>query len=483
MSQIKFFYLREIEPQLEILKLLLSHPEIDVNKSLGNRTTPLMVASRNGNWRVLRVLLAHVEIEVNFATYEGKTALFYAFTGESFTSHTIQKDVVEILLQCPSVDILLKDEEDKTARDYAESNERHDVIRAFESRHELKKIEHTCCSDIVNEGMLRAAEAGDLKWIEIFVVCPQLDINLGHKYGYTPLYLASKEGHSHVVQALLKIPSLDVNIEVNFKTPLMIAAKNDHANVSTLLLASFHIDVNKKNTGDGGSALIIASESGKRRIVKLLLLSHQIDSNLVNFYGESALKKAAMKGHLREVKLLLRCPKTKVSNLDATEFVNKYERKVHKEMVEAFQLHGSLLQLSRTCCIDTNRNLIKAAILGDTRSIRGLQECPDADINTVDIHGRASLHLATYGAYTDMVEVLLNNPMINVNQNGIKRAETAFSIASGKGHLEILKLLIMHSHVDYGKGWCTDEWALYQAHCSVSSALSDNLTSTTNSLG
>ena len=479
LSKMRFDLLSQIEPQVEMMKLLLRHPKINVNKSLRNRTTPLMVASINANRHILRLLLSHVDIDVNFATYEGKTALFYAFSDNSYTS--FQKEIVEILLQCPSVDIHLRDEEDKTAMDHAFARNRDDIIKAFKSQYMLKKIEHTCCSNQINAGLLRAAAADDLAWVKTFIVCPQLDINLGDKYGFTPLYLASREGHSQIVQAILEIPSVDVNIEVNYKTSLMIAAENDHANIVALLLSNQQVDVNKKNTGDGGSALIFASESGNLQVVKLLLLTHQIDSNTENFYGESALKKAAIKGHLRVVKLLLRCPKTQVSNQDATEVVGGEDEDivVHKEMIDAFELRNALLQLCKTCCINTNENLIKAAIVGDVSAVRGLQECPDADINTVNWHGRSPLHLASCNGHGDVVEVLLNNPKINVNQGVIHRGDTAFSIASERGHFNIMRQLILHSRVDYAIGWCGHEWAHYHSKCTLLIAQTElKLTST-----
>ena len=148
-------------------------------------------------------------------------------------------------------------------------------------------------------------------------------------------------------------------------------------------------------------------------------------------------------------------------------------------MVEASQLRMVLLQLNKTCCLNTNENLIKAAMEGNTRAVEGLLQCPHADVNTVDIHGWTPLHLASLEGNSDVVEILLNNPQIDVNQGVIGRGETAFGIASEEGDSIIMMQLIMHAKTDFYSGWCKDMWSYYRSYCKIVIGQTDILSSTT----
>ncbi|MCP4747312.1 MAG: hypothetical protein GY874_14400, partial [Desulfobacteraceae bacterium] len=57
----------------DVVKLLLSHPEIDVNKD-----RPLYWAAKNGHIEIVKLLLSHPEIDVNQANNIGFTPLYWA---------------------------------------------------------------------------------------------------------------------------------------------------------------------------------------------------------------------------------------------------------------------------------------------------------------------------------------------------------------------------------------------------------------------
>ena len=61
-----------------IVKLLLQHPRIEVNKADDEGKSPLYFASLRGNSDIVGMLLQHPQIEVNKVDDENKTALFRA---------------------------------------------------------------------------------------------------------------------------------------------------------------------------------------------------------------------------------------------------------------------------------------------------------------------------------------------------------------------------------------------------------------------
>ncbi|OUM64989.1 hypothetical protein PIROE2DRAFT_60293 [Piromyces sp. E2] len=92
-----------------------------------------------------------------------------------------------------------------------------------------------------------------------------------------------------IVEVLLKHPGIDVNVQDNKKvTPLMYATIYGRLKTVKLLLKHPKIDVNIQNR-IGGTALICASEIGQKNIVELLINQPGIDINLQDNKGASPL--------------------------------------------------------------------------------------------------------------------------------------------------------------------------------------------------
>ena len=287
-----------------LTSLLLTKSEIDVNKHTVERESPLMAASVGGYFGIVRLLLAQPKIDPNFIDFEGKNALMNAII-KGTAAHGKQKTIVEFLIHCPSIDMKHRDELGNTVQDYAkESNNSYAIQLALNSTYSLKQNGHTCCSHKVNDGLQIAAEEGDLFIVKSFLKCQVVDLNEGFKYEITPLYMASRENHTDVVQLLLADTRVDVNKVVNSEHALLAAAEREHTDILRFLLEHPDIDVNKVNKITRETALIIAAESGYLEIVRLLLKHPQIFVNNVDSYADSALQKAVQEGHTEVLKLM-----------------------------------------------------------------------------------------------------------------------------------------------------------------------------------
>ena len=123
------------------------------------------------------------------------------------------------------------------------------------------------------------------------------NVNKANKDSITPLLIASANGHTEVVKALLDTPTIDVNkTHRNGATPLLMASTNGHKEVVKALLEKPDIDINKANK-DGFTPLLMASTNGHKEVVKALLENPDIDINKANEDGYTPLLLAGFGGH------------------------------------------------------------------------------------------------------------------------------------------------------------------------------------------
>lgn len=71
------------EYKINLVRLLVNHPDIDVNSEDNNGDTPLILAARKMQphdmlEKIMRILLSHPNINVNCKNKAGRTALSYA---------------------------------------------------------------------------------------------------------------------------------------------------------------------------------------------------------------------------------------------------------------------------------------------------------------------------------------------------------------------------------------------------------------------
>ncbi|XP_064110419.1 protein fem-1 homolog C-like [Macrobrachium nipponense] len=120
--------------------------------------------------------------------------------------------------------------------------------------------------------------------------------------GVTPLWCASNEGHSWVVEFLLCKGANPNGVSSNHSSPLRAACANGHFFVVRLLV-EHGADIEAANH-QGVNSLMLASVNGHLKIVKYLL-DAGADVNRKDLTGKSALHASADAGHLAVTELLL----------------------------------------------------------------------------------------------------------------------------------------------------------------------------------
>ncbi|KAG2332839.1 hypothetical protein Bca4012_017528 [Brassica carinata] len=225
--------------------------------------------------------------------------------------------------------------------------------------------------------------------------------------GETPLYTAAENGHSVVVEEMLKHMDFETASVAarNGFDPFHVAAKQGHLEVLKKLMGTFP---NLAMTTDSSctTALHTAATQGHTEVVNLLL---ETDSNLAKIAknnGKTALHSAARMGHVEVVKSL-------IGNDPSIGFRTDKKGQTALHMAVKGQDDGIVVELVK----------------------------PDVAVLSVeDNKGNTPLHIATNKGRVKIVRCLVSFEGINLNPIN-KAGDTPLDIAEKIGNAELVLVL------------------------------------------
>lgn len=155
---------------------------------------------------------------------------------------------------------------------------------------------------VARKSLMDAAEAGELDTVHEILMNSNDELNSTDARHWTPLIVASFNGHDLVTRLLLEFGADTDAQDKSGYTALHWAAYNGQARTSALLLQE-GAKVNARSHS-GWTPLMQAASRNQQAVVDLLI-GEGADVNLSSQDGSTALIKAAANGHLDVVKFLL----------------------------------------------------------------------------------------------------------------------------------------------------------------------------------
>ena len=282
---------------IEIVKLLLKCPNININSCNKKGYTSLLLATIYNNLDVIELLLQHPNININSYNHKGNTSLIFACKHNNIQA-------IKLLLQHPNININRKS----------------------------TTTNNTCLMTMCSKNKLLE---NDIKIIKLLLNNSNININEVNKVGQTALMkLCSKqitEESFEIIKLLLNNQTIDINIKTKIKekTILIYMCMKEETNkndieIIKLLLRNPNINVNLKSS-DNLTALIILCNNYfkfKQNITTIkLLLNHP------NIDAESALYYIYQKRNIELFDLFIKeaniC-EIKISNyIDSSSFLTK----------------------------------------------------------------------------------------------------------------------------------------------------------------
>nr|XP_054365527.1 inversin [Mirounga angustirostris] len=253
----------------------------------------------------------------------------------------------------------------------------------------------------------------------------------------TPLHWAALLGHAQIVYLLLeRNKSGTIPSDSQGATPLHYAAQSNFAETVKVFLK--HPSVKDDSDLEGRTSFMWAAGKGSDDVLRTMLsLKSDIDINMADKYGGTALHAAALSGHVSTVKLLLE----NNAQVDATDVMKHTPlfracEMGHKDVIQTLIKGGARVDL-----VDQDgHSLLHWAALGGNADVCQILIENKINPNVQDYAGRTPLQCAAYGGYINCMAVLMENSADPNIQD--KEGRTALHWSCNNGYLDAIKLLL-----------------------------------------
>ncbi|KAI5620838.1 inversin isoform X1 [Silurus asotus] len=385
---------------VRFMKLLLSRHANWLLKDL-EEMTPLHLATRHSSPKPLSLLLKHMAPgEVDTQDRNKQTALHWS----AFYNHA---EHVKLLIKHDS-NIGIPDSEGKIPLHWAAHNKHPNATHTVRCILDAAPTESLLnWQDYEGRTPLHFAVAdGNEEVVEVLTSYKGCSVTAYDNLFRTPLHWASLLGHARIVHLLLErnksgmIPS-----DSQGATPLHYGAQSNYADTVVVFLR--HPSIRDEPDLEGRTAFMWAAGKGSDDVIKVMLeLKHDMDINMADKYGGTALHAAALSGHISTVRLLL----------EKGAIVDPLDVMKHTPLFRA--------------CEMGHRDVILTLIKGG------------AHVNLVDTDGHSALHWAALGGNAEVCEVLMENGLGPNLQDHAGR--TPLQCAAYAGYINCMALLIQH---------------------------------------
>ncbi|KAL6722043.1 hypothetical protein ACLMJK_001148 [Lecanora helva] len=279
------------EGHLEVVRLLVQQPSINLDQKDFVGRTPLFMAANSGNYAVVEFLLQQEGIEPNNATDDGFTPLHQSVFQK-------RARVIELLLERSDVDPNTPDSHGQTPL-WAASGNGDEILQMLLGK---KGVDVNLQGRFKETPLYHAARWAEPKGVQMLLGAGA-DPNICNEEERTPLGVASSLGKEEVTETLLKCDGVLIDkADKSGKSPLSQASEMGHAKCVRLLLAKgADVEIADK---EGKTALALAAAKGHKVVAKVLLKS-EANINAQDKEGNTPLALAAENNHDAVVRFLL----------------------------------------------------------------------------------------------------------------------------------------------------------------------------------
>lgn len=313
------------------------------------------------------------------------------------------KDLVDFLIQKPSLNLNLKDDNGDMPIHYAAKLDLVESIKIILLREpKLINAQNNCLKTPLH----LAIETKSNAITNFLLLQPNVDVNIKDLNGNLPIHFAAQHNLIDGVELLLHNDPSTINTRNSRNdTPLSLAMDRNHQEMIKLLLSRHNLDLNIAYTQHGKKLIHYAAETNSIDVVKLLVLQNgEGILNIRDRMKETPLSLAVKRNHVEMVRFLLKYPTVDVTteNIDG---------KMPIHLVLSVEVLEQLLSKNHTMVNALNKQgkaLLHLAIeRNQIEMVRFLLKQPFVDINVENIDGNSPMQMAIQMNSIDLVQLLL----------------------------------------------------------------------------
>ena len=302
--------------------------------------------------------------------------------------------------------------------------------------------------------LLLASRDGRSMIVRALLRDSELDLRTTDLSGDTALHHAVRGASEEIVILLLRHVGTGVNIPNEYgETPLAIATRDRNESMVKLLLKCTRLNPNLEirklhdsKTISYGPALHIAVVNKADSIVELFIRhAANIDLNYRDAQGRTPLHYALLSGNRRICELLLQQPSVRLNSVTEPEKQSLLSLAITNNMAKL--AHQLIARKDVDINIQDHQGhtaLHHSVWCNQPDIMERLLQRKGLDVNLKDLCGRTALHVAAACGNAKLVKLLVADTRTEVDcQNNYK--ETAFSAAKAANHTHVLIVLERHA--------------------------------------
>ena len=437
----------------EIVNLVLHWNKIDVRAPNIWGKPLLFQTVLDGDGHLVSLLLQRDHYGVDLRDTNGNTLLILATISGCVS-------VVQSLLSDKSLDLdcNARDKTGKTALLHAMAAGKVEIVALLLAD---ERVDVCIADENENTALMLAIESKSTHLLNLPFENMNLRADRIHKSSESPLIFAASRADYELMDWLLTCISMRPD-RANWSAAeaLQIAARKGHDRIVSLLVRYPHIDINTR-AGSGNTPLMNAYSGDHSASVAALLLHPSINVNLQDSLGKTALVIACERGFDEIVAMLLQCTNIDINIQDRHYLTALLYTVQIPRRLNTFKLFLKHPGIDLNACHDPGQTLLEAVIKNNRTSILELLlEQPALNINLMIIGFTFTvppLTLAIQGWHVEIVRLLLTREDLDINLVSHKRpsrnnlvcrgwSPLFFAVAGEK--IDIVEILLRRSDVN-----------------------------------
>ncbi|XP_063673929.1 uncharacterized protein LOC134811121 [Bolinopsis microptera] len=413
--------------------------------------TPIMYAAWTDEIEMVKHLL-NLGSDINLMDNSGWNILHHAVQKDSM--RTVEYLCVEIPTNAATSLVNAKDPHGMTPLHMAikRGSSKELILNLFK----IVGIDVEIKNSTGKTALMYALEVNRIDMIDIVnIVCQHKNVFLEKDdYGLNISHYAVMNHKSlELIKCLLRNGSINnaslvISKDNIMVTPFHLATSRGSVELVLFLLKIDEVDVNV-NDNSGETALMHATKVGKTNVIKALIADDRVEVNYCDKAGRTALMHATKAGKTDVIKALIADDRVEVNHCDkAGRTALMHATKTGKTDVIKALIADDRVDVN--FCDKAGRTaLMYAAKAGQTEVIKALTTADDrVEVNYRDKAGRTALMYAAEAGQTEAVQVLTTDDRVDVNYRD-KFGKTALIYAAEAGQFKVIKALKTVDRVEF----------------------------------